>query len=170
MATAPNLAADVMPQLREQGGRGAAVWPGTPHPGTGRRRPSGLTSCRPPPWSAGHIPRTAAHWKTCGLPRAGSSRGASRSCSQRGARSDSATSSLPAFPPREDPARCPVCSPHPHPFPGTPLQLLPHRTQDKEGGLKWEMSLLSPWTILYLTPQFSSLPQSHLYPPCQGSG
>lgn len=39
MATAPNPAADIMPQLREQGGRGArcGLGPPTPEPGGGGR-------------------------------------------------------------------------------------------------------------------------------------
>ena len=99
MATAPNPVADVMPQLREQGGRGAAVRPGTPHPGTGRRRPGGLTSCRPPPWSAGHIPRTAAHWKPVASPGLGLAEALVGAAASEGPRSDSATSSLLLFHP-----------------------------------------------------------------------
>ena len=139
---------------------GGAVRPGTPHPGTGRRRLGGLTSCRPPPWSAGHIPGTAAHWKPCGLLRLGRAEALVRAAAARG-RSDSAASSPPAFPPGKDPAQRPVCSPHPHPFSGIPLQLLTHKPQDREGGLKWKLSLLVSLDCLVPYSQVSSLPPTH---------
>lgn len=86
-----------------------------PHPGTGRRLAGGLTSCRPPPESAGHIPGCAARppWARPTVARGGSLR-------------DSAAP--PTFFLLNQ-TRSPACSPLPHPRPVS---------QDGIAGSKWE--------------------------------
>lgn len=130
MATAPNLAADVIwqPPTRTatEEGRGASygLRP-PPHPGTGWRLLSGLTSCQPPPWSAGHIPCPAAFWELKSLPRLGLARTRVPAVADW-ERSDSFSLSSPGFPPRRDPSPMFSLPSHPNPSPGTAqLALLP---------------------------------------------
>lgn len=100
MATAPTRLLTSCRSCRSGAGRGGAVLPGTPHPGTGWRQSGGLTSSLPAGPLPGQLvtfpgrPRTVSLVASSGLGLAE----ALVEAAARG-RSDSAASSQPAFPP-----------------------------------------------------------------------
>lgn len=155
MATAPNLVADVIwqPPTRTatEEGRGACygLRP-PPHPGTGWRLLSGLTSCQPPPWSAGHIPCPAAFWELDSLPRLGLARSRVPAVADW-ERSDSLSPSSPGFPPRQilvqTPCALPSLPPKPRPR-DCSSRSAAHRAQDCVGGRRGSLGSPCPAVVL----------------------